>query len=290
VTLAQASNHIIYTSEGQPIPFHNLLNPVTNSNTSSLRRRILLIFVRHFFCNLSQSYITHLPRPSQLPKHTSIIIIGCGAPSLIPSYTELTQTPYPIYTDPSAALYSILGMQRSLSMGSRSPAYIEESLVLGWARSVVQGLKRVPMGDVASAGALDLQGGEFLFEIDARTAAEQEGMVGWSVPWRRRMKNSRDHTEVEDLMAVLSDGRQTAALKGNTGVPINGKGVARRPTTPKRSSSLRSSLSLRRQTWASKLDSLAQSNSVMQRIKSSRLSEREAPHSPQMLAPLISAG
>lgn len=128
--------------------------------------------------------------PSSLPPNTTLAIIGCGAHSLIPTYAELTSSPYPIFADPSRRLYSLLGMTKTLSLGKKDPEYIQHSLALGVWQSIIQGLKRVGEGDVLKAGDMRQVGGEFLIE-------------GGKVTWCHRMRNTRDHAEIPELQSVL---------------------------------------------------------------------------------------
>lgn len=136
-----------------------------------------------------------------LPIDLSIKIIGCGAPSLIQSYIELTNCPYPIYADPSTKLYDTLGMHRSLSLGHKSPEYIQHSLFIGMLKSIVQGVKRIPTGDVLAAGNLNVNGGEFLFIRDGNESSSSNN--SFSLKWCYKMKNSRDHTEIQQLQKIL---------------------------------------------------------------------------------------
>ena len=143
-----------------------------------------------------------------LPHDLSIVIIGCGAPSLIPSYITETQCPYPIYSDPTENLHTILGMRRTLSLGVRDPDYIKHTIVAGMAKSIVQGVKRIPSGDVMSAGDMRLNGGEILFEVEGREPLLDHekgntGLASVSVSWCHRMANTRDHSEVANLWRIL---------------------------------------------------------------------------------------
>ncbi len=123
-----------------------------------------------------------------LPTPTSLIIIGCGQPDLIPTYVEFTSCRFPIYADPTRKLYDQLGMTKSLQLGPTSPDYIKTSLVTNVVKSFGQAV-------MSGRGALkggDFQqiGGEFLFE---------DGLVTWC----HRMRNTRDHAEVKVLLRVL---------------------------------------------------------------------------------------
>lgn len=196
--IRRLADYPLFDSSGREHPLTSLFSP------SCLRKqRLMLIFIRNFFCGNCQQYLLtvaeQLP-PSSLPSDVTVAIIGCGAPSLLPSYMELTHCPYPLYTDPSAQLYKKLGMQRSWSLGDKAPDYIQQSLLLGGLKSIVQGLKRLPTGDVTKAGEMDQNGGEFLF---VRTGDEGFWGDDWQVDWCHRMRNTRDHTEISELKRIL---------------------------------------------------------------------------------------
>jgi hypothetical protein len=182
--------------------------------------RVLVVFIRNFLCGLCQQYILALSDAfGPTSDHPlQIVVIGCGAPSLIESYQEITQCPWGIYTDPSAELYKVLGMKRTLSTGSFDvrPTYLKRGLVLSGARSVVQGLRRVGTGRldaVSGAGEMNVVGGEFLLELMDVKALEGSDVLGeWTVRWCRRMENTRDHTEIHHLKIVL--GMESARDEG----------------------------------------------------------------------------
>ena len=146
--------------------------------------------------------------PDRLPADLTIAIIGCGSPTLIDSYIKETKCQYPVYAEPSKRLHGLLGMKSSLSLGSRSPGYIRHSLMAGAAKSIVQGVKRIPSGDALSAGDMRLNGGEFLFELRelhpvAEKQTEQTESASVRLMWSHLMSNSRDHTEVSELRRIL---------------------------------------------------------------------------------------
>jgi hypothetical protein len=191
--------------------------------------------------------------PTSLPADTSIAIIGCGSHTLIPSYTELTSCPYPIYADPTTRLFDLLGMHRTLSLGWHAPNYIHHSLAAGVAKSIVQGVKRIPAGDVTKAGDLSQNGGEYLFEVegvDTRSTKQEHGYkpkgndgLKVKVPFCHRMRNSRDHTEIAQLVELLG----LTERKDSSGRP-NSR-LARRWTAGGTIGNLARSLSNRRQKW-----------------------------------------
>lgn len=104
-------------------------------------------------------------------------------------------------------------MQRSLSLGWNAPNYIQHTLAAGVVKSIVQGVKRIPAGDVMKAGDLSQNGGEYLFEVeggDTRSTHREawskiKGNAGLNVQvtFCHRMRNTRDHTEIPRLVELL---------------------------------------------------------------------------------------
>ncbi|KAJ5224845.1 uncharacterized protein N7469_008348 [Penicillium citrinum] len=161
--------------------------------------RVLVIFIRHFFCGSCQEYITALSeaiKPDdllQLPVSTSIAIIGCGDPGLIDFYATETGCPFPMYADPSRKLYNDLGMASNLALGPQ-PDYIRKSMFRIVGESFMQALKQVPKGLVHKAGPSSQNGGELLYVSDGQPK---------QLTWCHRMKTTRDHIEIKDLMRLL---------------------------------------------------------------------------------------
>lgn len=169
---------------------------------------------------------------------TFIAVIGCGAPELIDMYVKETGCPFPVYADPTQRLYSKLGMIRTLSPGER-PAYMQnKSMASTVVSGVLQGLKQVKTGLVLKMGDQRQVGGEFLFEpasasLDTpvsspiaeveKSPLELDGDLEGRAPapgattttangrpveekritWCHRMRTTRDHVEVPELMEVL---------------------------------------------------------------------------------------
>lgn len=140
-------------------------------------------YLRHLVTAITPSYLASLPVPTKLS------IIGCGSPDLISNYKSYTKCPFPIYTDPSRKLHDSFGMTSSMSLGQKRPEYQTSSLSAVVGKSFVQGLS---CGTQAmKGGSFSQLGGEMLF-------------AGGEVIWCHRMGNTRDHTEVPELMAVLA--------------------------------------------------------------------------------------
>ncbi|KAL8692563.1 MAG: hypothetical protein Q9218_002432 [Villophora microphyllina] len=221
----------VLDAKGKSHTFKSLYTPPTNNE----RSRILIIFIRHFFCGNCQEYLRSLS--SSLPPSalttldppTKIIVIGCGQPDLIPMYIRETQCTYPIYADPTKQLYARLGMTRTLNLGNKSPQYMQYSLPSAMIRAIYQGLKAGR--DAFKGGDYWQVGGEFIFEdVDGNGRPE--------ITWCHRMKNTRDHAEVPDVRRRLDlDGARPPLRKTFT------SGIRRS------SSQLKQNLSDRRRSW-----------------------------------------
>ncbi|KAK8120729.1 hypothetical protein PG999_004849 [Apiospora kogelbergensis] len=254
-TLKKLENHTVLDASRKSHTFKSLYSG------PNVARRVLLIFVRHFFCGNCQEYLRMLSAAITpeallaLPVPTFIAVIGCGAPELINSYISETNCPYPVYADPTKLLYNELGMVRTLAMGSR-PAYMQNKSVAQTVMSgIVQGLKQVKSGLVLKMGDQRQVGGEFLFEpaslsLDSPipTPSDEEKTIDLDekmgpndndekseekkVTWCHRMRTTRDHVEIPELMEVLGldgDGapkqsakrRYESALKARKGTGVS---------------------------------------------------------------------
>ncbi|EFX03882.1 hypothetical protein CMQ_810 [Grosmannia clavigera kw1407] len=190
-TLHRIADLPVLDREGKPHPFKSLY---------AERGRVLIVFVRHFFCGNCQEYLRVLSASitaDALARAAGgaarIVVVGCGEPPLIDMYAEAAACAFPIYADPTRQLYDELDMVSTLALGEK-PAYMGRTSM--WAsivRSISQGLRQIPQGLVLKAGNQRQVGGEFLFE----SAADVE------VTWCHRMKTTRDHAEVAELKKVL---------------------------------------------------------------------------------------
>lgn len=154
---------------------------------------------------------------------TSIAVIGCGSYKLIKDYMTYSNCAYPVYADSTQHLYKELGMIRTLAPGER-PAYMQNApMAKSIVTSIFQGLKQVKTGLVLQMGDQKQVGGEFLFEPASMSfdtpiptpedeAAEpdfDQKTLGHDrieekrITWCHRMRNTRDHAEVPELMEQL---------------------------------------------------------------------------------------
>ncbi|GFP56998.1 peroxiredoxin-like 2C [Trichoderma asperellum] len=228
-------NYIVLDRHGKSRTFKSLYMGENKA------RRVLVIFIRHFFCGNCQEYLRTLSEAItpdsllRLPISTFITVVGCGDPGLIDMYAKETGCQFPIYTDPTRSLFDALGMVKTLQMGTK-PAYAKKSTSRGIFDSIVQGLKHVPKGLALKSGDHRQVGGEFLYEpfhvatpISTPTQeqppkfgslakpettqdnVEDERAEDKRITWCHRMKTTRDHVELPELMEVL--GLDTATHK-----------------------------------------------------------------------------
>jgi hypothetical protein len=196
-TLASVQDFLIYDSKGRSTTFGTLFNP-----EAATHQRQLIIFVRYFYCPACTAYLKAVTEGIttqdyySIPIPTSITIIGCGAPDLIPHYKEFTGCPFTMYADPSRQLFKRLGMNISFNVGRRKPEYMEKGL-LGASKDEIAILRkslRDPQGlrkrDLMRGGNPMQVGGEFLFE---------EGRVVWC----HRMRDYRGHAEIGELRRLI---------------------------------------------------------------------------------------
>lgn len=174
----------------------------------------------------------------RLPVSTFIAIVGCGDPAFIPQYMADTNCKFPIYTDPKRSLFNALGMNQTLQMGTK-PDYVKRTLSRSTLAGIAQGLRAIPQGLALKGGNQRQVGGEFLFEpsslVTPVTTPHEERKQSLAIPenqeassgkasteeecchpveekrvtWCHRMKTTRDHCEVHELMDILglnSDG------------------------------------------------------------------------------------
>lgn len=250
VMLEKIKDYIVLDKDGKSYAFKTLYSG------SHVARRVLVIFIRHFFCGVRLPSPFHCPQtktqtltnpqncqdylrtlsesisPSsllRLPVSTFIVVIGCGDPSLIPSYAEASACRFPIYTDPKRQLFGALGMSMTLAFGEK-PGYMKRPMTTSVIASIGQALRALPSGMTLKSGNQRQVGGEFLFEpleIDSPGVEERkmtlpdgesaednvEGGVEGSVEekrvsWCHRMKTTRDHAEMPELFEVLGLDRQ----------------------------------------------------------------------------------
>ncbi|GBF61198.1 hypothetical protein TMEN_3676 [Trichophyton mentagrophytes] len=132
-----------------------------------------------------------------------MVIIGCGAHTLIDQYRAATRCPFAIYSDPTAELFHIFAMKRNLLVGKDAPSFSERSDVSLTLSGIKQGLKRLFKGDAFKAGSPRQNGGELLFEFEREPPLKTSGILAIRVTWCHIMETTRDHAPINVIKRVL---------------------------------------------------------------------------------------
>ena len=187
--LSHAASLSIFTENGDRVLFGSIF----------AQHRTVVIFIRHFWCPLCQDYMSSLSslvKPEMLQSNkdsvpeVQLVVISNGAHAMIGKYRKIFQLPFNMYTDPSLAIYTALGMGRDkggharehgrrhgsisdgLALGAHEHTeeqetsgdgdYVKHGLVGGIAMVVVRAFK-VGMPVWEKGGDIGQLGGEFVF-------------------------------------------------------------------------------------------------------------------------------
>lgn len=213
--LNHAASLSIFTENGDRILFGSIF----------AQRRTIVIFIRHFWCPLCQDYMSSLSslvKPEMLQsnkdsiKEVQLVVISNGAHAMIGKYRKIFELPFTMYTDPSLAIYTALGMGRDkggharehgrrhhgsisdgLALGaheyieeqetSGDGDYVKHGLIGGIAMVVVRAFK-VGMPVWEKGGDIGQLGGEFVFG------------PGLTCSYAHRMQNTKGHAPIKDVL------------------------------------------------------------------------------------------
>ncbi|CCC10823.1 hypothetical protein SMACR_07840 [Sordaria macrospora] len=224
-TIKKMENYHVLDRHGKSHTFRSLYTG------KHVARRVLIIFVRHFFCGQCQEYLRTLSASItpdallRLPLSTFIAVIGCGDPQLIDMYAQATNCPFPIYADPTRKLYQELGMVRTLALGEK-PAYTSKNIVKTSLDSILQGIKQIPKGLVNKAGDFKQIGGEFLFEpVDIQSPVN---VVPWEDMARTLERATRENNEAAAAAAERKRDSSGSRLEPDSDDKETGKGTIKK--------------------------------------------------------------
>lgn len=112
--LWEAGTCTIRNEDGKLIPFSDLFPTWEDAPPNGPPPRVMLIFLRHFWCGLCQDYtlesISTLDPKLLAANNIKLYIIGSGHWKLLKSYRTLFQCPFPFFTDGPRRLFDLLGM------------------------------------------------------------------------------------------------------------------------------------------------------------------------------------
>ncbi|KIK55437.1 hypothetical protein GYMLUDRAFT_105906, partial [Collybiopsis luxurians FD-317 M1] len=203
----QASYLPVLTEDGSSIPFGMILSNLGADEGGKETVKTIVCFIRHFFCPLCQDYMYSIGdnvNPETLERAgIRLIIVGNGGWQMIKSYQRIFKLSYAVYTDPTAALYSALGMtlrtveagpkRPSSSSGFGSGSYIRHDKLLSGISLVLRNAVKARMPLWRYMGDKGLLGGEFVFVKPPGKDLE--------CVWAHRMRFTTAH---EDIVNVVS--------------------------------------------------------------------------------------
>ncbi|KAF8628034.1 hypothetical protein AX15_004149 [Amanita polypyramis BW_CC] len=206
------------------------------------KQRTIVIFIRHFWCPLCQDYMSSVRsfvRPDVLYPpatlgaedggQTKLVIISNGSHAIISKYRQIFHMPFDMYTDPTLAVYTTLGMGRGSDgvhpmcspmaggpsgeptganvqkkgNGPCNGGYVKHGTMGGIIMVVVRALK-VGMPVWEKGGNVAQLGGEFVFG------------PGLTCSYAHRMQSSKGHAPIQDVVKAaleVADGPPAAEKK-----------------------------------------------------------------------------
>lgn len=151
--------------------------------------------------------LAHQMPPERLAKlspPTTLTIVGCGDPILIPKWLEQTDCPFEVYADPSRKLYTQLGFAINTDANEVVPQYVQK-YAQSFTRNLWRSLGLAARTAKVSGGVITQNGGEMIW-------------IDGELKFIHRMKNSTDHTETYELLRLLKRqgqemGRRTPSIR-----------------------------------------------------------------------------
>lgn len=191
--LEQAADCDVYDEDQQKVRFGDLF----------AQRRVLVCFLRHWFCPMCQEFAMSMKSIDPLPlqrAELSLIVVGQGHPHVVASYKRVMGVPewISMYADPTRKIYAALGMtMRTNDPGPAcaKPDYITMSMMKGSMAAIKKGLFEMP---IRAPGDLKLLGGDFILG------------PGNNCSFTHRMVTTRGHL---DLPRILTQAGCDMTLK-----------------------------------------------------------------------------
>ncbi|KZW02979.1 hypothetical protein EXIGLDRAFT_828759 [Exidia glandulosa HHB12029] len=178
--LESASALPVLDAEGKSIPFGSLFE----------NGRAVVVLIRHFWCGSCQDYVCQLasvPSSAFEAAGVRLVVIGCGDPTMIKNYKELTQFHGEMYADPTRKLYDVLGATSNLGQADKKPSYIQHGFFYNAVRSLWRGFITQPT-TLGKQGKFSQLGADLVLG------------PGNTCTFSYRMRNTQDHIEVQELM------------------------------------------------------------------------------------------
>ncbi|KAJ3882076.1 hypothetical protein F5051DRAFT_320547 [Lentinula edodes] len=222
---AQATYIRVLNEDGTSISFGKILSGGDSADASG-KVKTIVCFIRHFLCPMCQDYMYSIGRnidPEVLERAgLRLVIVGNGGWQMIKSYRRIFKLPYAVYTDPTATLYTALGMTlRTLDAGpkilsasssfstisisptssssslpdsteTRPETYVRHKSLLSGVSLVLRNAVKARMPIWRYMGDKALLGGEFVFE---KVPGKDISCV-----WAHRMRYTTAHAEIQSVV------------------------------------------------------------------------------------------
>ncbi|KAJ3732389.1 hypothetical protein DFJ43DRAFT_306581 [Lentinula guzmanii] len=225
---AQATYVRVFSEDGTSISFGRILSG-EDSDDGEGTVKTIVCFIRHFLCPMCQDYMYSIGRnvdPEELKRAgLRLVIVGNGDWQMIKGYRRIFKLPYPIYTDPTATLYTALGMTlRTLDPGPKaspsssssslsvsesvtteSETYVRHRTLLSGISLVLRNAMKARMPIWRYMGDKELLGGEFIF---VKTPGKDVACV-----WAHRMRYTTGH---EQILNVVGEAENTTESQSCT--------------------------------------------------------------------------
>ncbi|GMK56506.1 hypothetical protein CspeluHIS016_0303460 [Cutaneotrichosporon spelunceum] len=116
----EAGTCTIRDEDGNLMPFSDLFPTWEDAPPSGPPPRVLLIFLRHFWCGPCQDYtlesISTLDTQLLAANNIKVAVVGSGHWKLLKPYRALFKCPFPFYTDGPRKLFHLLGLIKQASV------------------------------------------------------------------------------------------------------------------------------------------------------------------------------
>ncbi|KAG8983308.1 hypothetical protein FRB90_006134, partial [Tulasnella sp. 427] len=145
-------------------------------------------------CASYVSALAKVPTDALDAAGTKIVLIGCGAWDMIPTYQDTTKFKGLVYSDPTCKLHDTLSMVSDLVVPPKNErsirSYVPRRYGKAVRKGIVEGLKQPINAVTGRYGPIPQLGGDFIMG------------PGNVCTYAHRMRNTMDHLEVHDLMAL----------------------------------------------------------------------------------------
>ncbi|KAF5383340.1 hypothetical protein D9757_008393 [Collybiopsis confluens] len=159
--VANASSFDLLDKSGKKVNFGSLFK----------EKKIIVVFIRHFFCGSCQKYVSQLNSQCQKfsksmeETNTEIFVIGCGKWQPIEMYSEMTGFPSSkIFADTDLNVYHAFGMNiRTTALtpaGQQRASYLTEGPIMNAISSTWRALMNAKF--LGKQGDISQLGGEFI--------------------------------------------------------------------------------------------------------------------------------